>query len=201
MKHVLFLDPTKIDRMIVDEADEVLKNSNEININYLNDESLVCIFKYLPMFDKLKIEAVCKKWQNLSIFSWSNENNLRLCWSFLVQNRLTEASKDFATRFTINIIKKCGTYINSLTIFEDSKLELLILFKSISKYCKNIRKITIFESFIQNNKKFNDSLLELLCISNPNICNICLGNVNLKGSCFISLNLEKIEEIKVSKSL
>ena len=47
--------------------------------NCLDDDSLIYIFKKLPVLDKLKIELVCKRWRNLGMLSWSSVKSLRIC--------------------------------------------------------------------------------------------------------------------------
>ena len=40
------------------------------NINSLNNDCFLEIFNYFSTEEKLKLELVCKRWNNLSKFTW-----------------------------------------------------------------------------------------------------------------------------------
>ncbi|XP_033231120.1 F-box/LRR-repeat protein 7-like isoform X2 [Belonocnema kinseyi] len=47
-------------------------------IDKLNDDCLRLVFQYLPIFDKVRIESVCKRWRSLSKESWYTFKRLDL---------------------------------------------------------------------------------------------------------------------------
>ena len=56
----------------------MIQTLSKKNINSLNDDCLINIFKFLPIEDKLKIEIVYSKWNTVGKLSWTNINSLNI---------------------------------------------------------------------------------------------------------------------------
>ncbi|XP_077867098.1 putative RNA-binding protein EEED8.10 [Saccoglossus kowalevskii] len=76
-------DAQELSTMILDEN----------NINMLNDDIILCIFEYLSVKDKIRIERVCKRWQHLSLKTWNSLRTLgfdKIFGSFMTLGALTD---------------------------------------------------------------------------------------------------------------
>ena len=102
-------------------------DSEQIVINnFLDDYSLIHIFKYLSSPERLKIEYVCKRWQRLSKRSWKNVKLLTVY----------ETTKIVNTNYINSVIRRSGNYLLGVKITTSLKLSYTFIFKELQIIAK-----------------------------------------------------------------
>lgn len=163
-----------------------------MNISNLNDDCLLEIFKYLSKLEKLKFSLVCRKWGSYLL------KNLEIDDQVMKEYKTNGANEEKFTNFLINILKKCGSNMNTLIIsgyFEDflNDEEISSIILKVSKYCKNIVEINISSS----EPVWLISNLDLLFKSNVHLHSLSLKNLRIEGNCFTKLQPLKIEKFEL----
>lgn len=138
----------------------------------LNDDCIIRILSYLPLYDKIKSTQVCKRWYNI--------NKYILTYFCFDENKYKQ-NKSYR-----NWVDKYGKYINKIeTNYSNNCPILLDIFKNnMYKIVSNINlNFNIFKNIkilkIQNNSELSDLTnistlvkLETLIINNCNLKNI-----------------------------
>ena len=125
---------------------KIAKNSCDLSsdstINILDDDSLIEIFTFLPISDRLRIERVSKRWQDLSKNSWSKLEELDLNPEFLGLKLIgsTEKYPEINSDVIEKILKNCGRYLKKIDITSNNLIHGCQLSK-VAKYCPKIQSI------------------------------------------------------------
>ena len=129
-------------------------------IAILDDDSLIQVFKYLSIADRVRAERVCKRWQLLSEKSWYELKELDVLGKELyipfkqifglkptriTSHRYPEISEDVAHK----LLKRCGKYLKKIWLKNDRYCHL----STIALYCPQIQTITCNEATISGIEK------------------------------------------------
>ena len=90
-------------------AENQIENKGVISIEILADDCLFTIIRYLPIVERVKIERVNKRWNELSKSSWSNVKKLDLNsrnWGFKPYEFLLD-SKVIKLAELKEVLKRC----------------------------------------------------------------------------------------------
>src|SRR5438093_1421865 len=89
------------------------KTKKSSNIDELPDDLLIRIFEQLNAAERIRMERVCKKWNNLSLRSWTKYNFIddNFCKSNNVSAELTKTGR---SEFLKEVLSRGGMYIKSL---------------------------------------------------------------------------------------
>ncbi|XP_033209720.1 putative RNA-binding protein EEED8.10 isoform X2 [Belonocnema kinseyi] len=156
-----FLQPDSYDeepvpfKMKREESPEASERLNFGSINKLNEDCLVCIFKHLPVVDKIRIERVSKLWQSASQKSWSQVKFLRNARPFDEVQRdeddkasvRNEPSNTHEAITDISIVTKlllrCGRFLKRIEISSDNvDINEQTIFM-LPAYCPNLDQVKI----------------------------------------------------------
>ena len=199
--------------------DELSEEDSYMSIQKLNDDCLMCIFKFLPAADRIKIERVCKRWQEVAKKSWNQFKDLNLDPSIL-------GLKSFGSRHQYSkiddhvveeILKRCGRYLKKVNVrFNHIKFDRICL---VAKYCKNIQSITCKGISVEELRKLSnncnniaelrlfflsgkvedieESLAELFS-KNRKLRVLQIRSIKGSGKFLMKLPLDEVEEIKAT---
>ncbi|XP_011310641.1 F-box/LRR-repeat protein 13 [Fopius arisanus] len=110
-------------------------------INNLNDDCLARIFKYLSLDQRLTIEAVCKRWKDVSQLAWDDVKILNFTVRCPPTSDLLKLPDDLKSNQCIGrIIRKCGRYLHQLQLAEPCNSKILPL---VGQHCHNLVKLEI----------------------------------------------------------
>ena len=163
--------------------DESLREDSDVPIEKLVDDCLIHIFNLLPVIDRIKVERVCKKWQEIGFQSWSKFKVLNV-------NPKILGLKPFGTQHQFptinrcmmeNILKRCGCYLEKV-------IDKWIPFGCISlvaEYCANIRSIS-------TRNKVSYQVLKKISNNCKNITEFCSYPIFCK---FSEDEFDKIDEV------
>lgn len=165
-------------RVLQNELPSQMENlhfdADKPSLLWLSDDALLELFKYLRQSDALSLAGTCCRLQELS---YRNFNSVELCPTFSEKDDLHNS----------NLFNIIGRHLRILTIdFNDTdpsnKLKLTRLkhlFASISKSCKSLERLTIF-NFRVYHRRFspNDLLADLIRVTSLYFfnCNLTYGN-------------------------
>ena len=112
-------------------------------IQKLDVNSLIYVFNYLPIVDLVKIERVCKTWQNIAKSSWSKLKKLNVYPEILGLKH----DKELNEYIVEEVLKRCGKYLKEIssTYFDNDEIGYDCSFM-IAKYCKNLKSIDCYKA-------------------------------------------------------
>ena len=148
------------------------KHSDLSAIELLDDDSLIEIFGHLCIVDRIRIERVSKRWQDLLKQSWGKLKDLEIKPKFLGLKPIG-ASNEYPG---INegalegILRRCGRYLKKIVItLDDFECQL----SRIAEYCPNIHTIVCSKVSTEGVEKLTEnckdvSVLHIIdSMSNP----------------------------------
>ena len=133
----------------------------------LPEEISIHVFKFLPIVDRIRIEKVCKSWQELAKQSWHNIKELKANPKFFglkprwyrypkIDNVMLEA-----------ILKRCGKYLEKINVESpnvyDGSYECPL--SIIAEYCPNLHSITCNKFSVPGFEKLSEMCQKLFEIS------------------------------------
>ncbi|OXU24733.1 hypothetical protein TSAR_004909 [Trichomalopsis sarcophagae] len=190
------------------------ESRKESEIEILNDDCLNYIFGFLQIKDKVKIERVCKRWQEVSKNSWKNIKTLNEnvnVWGF---NPCIRSSEELTLIFD-KVLQRCGhtlTHVDfsflsvqnnalhhiaimcpNLQSLNVGKLNLTIpLVEIMTANCQNIKEIT----FTTCSEECNDYQLSKFFSVNKKLRYLKItNNENLTGKFLESLPRDSMQTI------
>lgn len=173
------------------------------NINkVLDDDSLIGIFRYLEIADKIRIQSVSKRWFYLVRYCWTEYKRIHIGHESLFatkENDDNQRIKYFSINNNIEVIfymlERCGAYVNDLELELNSKIDCSRLVKYIAEKCNNITnlRITGYGKFFNF---FIDKDLSYLFRNNKNISSLNLNEIEISGKCFSTLNINNLSVLK-----
>ena len=128
--------------MISETAINDSKHSTESSVEILDDDSLIEIFYCLSIAERIKIERVCKRWQNISKQSWTKLKILDMDSKFLglksfgTSNQYPKINNDVVEE----VLRRCGRYLKEVVIKLD---DLGCQLSKVAEYCQNTVRIII----------------------------------------------------------
>ena len=196
------------------------EESNNKRINMLNKHCLQTIFRKLSPVEKVRIELVCKIWQEESQNAWSRIKDIELDslkLGFLPVGKLHEI-KPITYHVAREVLKRCGKYIHRIDFKEKQKFCAMDV---ISEFCPNIQCIEnayatskglrcmANDRTCRNLVKLHiralvpertewDVLFGTIFDNNKNLQFLKIGNGNaLNGDCLDHLPLDKLKELSI----
>ena len=108
-------------------------------IEKLDEDSLIVIFKKLPVADLVRAERVSKSWQQIAKQSWGGFKKLSLTEEYLGLRPVgtRHEYKDINKEMVEQIFTRCGRYLEEI----DASKNIIDVTILIGKYCKNIQSI------------------------------------------------------------
>ena len=212
-------EPLSKTRKLRSRAKKDEEVSHLANIDKLNDHCLIRVLNFLSVAERIRVERVSKRWQEISKESWSkmkvldfNQKNLGL----KPHGKNHEYPKILKPAVE-KLLKRCGRYLEKLTIALSFSFDYESL---VAKFCKNIQSLTLGKVSVMGLEKLAatcENITDLWICSYSNdplnplideaIGNFFSNNKNLKvlkiddyvkiGECLLKLPLDEIEEIKV----
>ncbi|XP_011313748.1 F-box/LRR-repeat protein 7-like [Fopius arisanus] len=110
-------------------------------INSLPDDCLREIFRRLPIYQRLEIEKVCKRWKNIAETSWHDLKHLpflRFSNGKMDSKTINEVQKN--PNLIKKIVKRCGHFLKELKVATPCDPD--VLSKAVN-VCPNLNKLTI----------------------------------------------------------
>ena len=188
-------------------------------IEKLNDDCLIYIFNLLPVIDRIRIEKVNKRWQEIGKDSWSKLKVLNLNEKCLGIKPKVGKGRQYLIlikQSVTEILKRCGRYLNKIIFkFEFLDFDCMSL---VAEHCINIQSITCDEFSLEGLKSLSVNCSKIIefsmeghiLISNEIemvLTKLFLNNQKLRclrisyfkdmAECLLSLPLNEVEEIKV----
>lgn len=111
------------------------------HIEDLVDDVLVIILKHLSIFDRMRLERVCRRWQRISLNSWQNVRSLRFSDLYEMDEEFIDVRD--CNKVLISLLKRAGTHLQSLDI-SDSFMTGSVMdfsersYRALGKYCPNV---------------------------------------------------------------
>ena len=186
-------------------------------IEKLNDDCLIQIFNLLSVAERIRVERVCKRWQEISKESWSKVKELDFHPENLglkLHGKNHQYSKIY--KYVVEkILKSCGRYLEKVKMTENFLFDYGYLvaifckniqcitfgeltFKSLTKLsnnCKNIAELCI-NSYISGQENKDKVLAKLFC-NNKSFKILKLHSFRGTGESLLNLPLDELEEIKI----
>ncbi|XP_069136022.1 putative RNA-binding protein EEED8.10 isoform X1 [Argopecten irradians] len=106
-------------------------------IERLYDDSLILIFSFLSIKERIRIERVCKKWRHLAKKSWSRQYKLQF------HNMFQGFMKGLTDSILNSLLLRCGVYLRALDLSASSKLLTDLCADSIGANCPNLTVINV----------------------------------------------------------
>ncbi|XP_015127744.1 F-box/LRR-repeat protein 7 [Diachasma alloeum] len=110
-------------------------------INNLPDDCLREIFRRLPIYQRVEIEKVCKRWKRIAKTSWHDLKHLpflRFSNGSMDSKTIREVQKN--PNLIKKIVKRCGHFLRELKIATPCDPEVL---STAVNVCPNLSKLTI----------------------------------------------------------
>ena len=196
------------------------------SINVLNDDCLRLIFEKLSFVERVKVEMVCKSWQNLSKKSWSVVKKLRIdpiSFGFL-PNGWKHRLRAIDSYVLEQVLKRCGHFLVDIEALDSTVCFLSV----ISSYCRNVKSVAVrnvsavglrdlsmrvskltklcfsgtatpgYISHVDETRysEYEDAL-KILLTNNKNIREMKLFDIPCNGDFLRNLSSEKIENISL----
>ena len=130
-----------------------------VNIDCLPTDCLINIFQFLPVHEKLKMESVCKKWNEAAKISLSNVTYLALPEMLPFQDNSDNQSKRMNNNFVTKFLKRRGIYLREIRF--NLILDLYDFSLAVHALPWNCNNLTILE-ITDNDRKVNAEHLVLL---------------------------------------
>ena len=189
-------------------------------ITLLNDYCLQNIFRKLTPIESVRVELVCKTWQQQSLNSWSRLKDIDfdpLKLGFKSEGKLY-AIRYISHEMAREILKRCGKYIHRVDFKEKQGFCIM---DAISKFCPNVQCIEnavaaaeglrcmANDGNCRNLIKLHiralipertewDLLFGTIFDNNKNLQFLKIGNGNaLNGDCLEHLPLDKLKELSI----
>ncbi|XP_016839931.1 putative RNA-binding protein EEED8.10 isoform X3 [Nasonia vitripennis] len=211
----------KIQKVEVDERTaDTVNSDDQPDIFKLNDICLIQIFSFLPIPERIRIQRVCKRWQEVSALAWCDMKKLEIGGKYFGFFNKSLKCEKIDLRIVEKVLRMCGpclTHIQLNSVDEDSNhyvatnKKLLILVKEL---CPNLKSIDFSFSICRRTMKFIadnftnlrqcsivhvrnklDDLLSIFLLRSKNLESISLYSFNTKGSCMLDLSAETIKHI------
>ena len=166
--------------------ENVLSINEKTSINdILVDDCLIYIFEQLPNEERLKVEKVSKRWQEIGKRSWSKTN------TFFVNSETFPIAK--------SVILRSGNYLNCISFnnINPPQFDNTIFLKAISETCQNLLEINLRDTLISTVKHFTDDNLGLIFDKNKKLSKISLNDTILNGRCLLNLCADSITEVNM----
>ena len=121
-------------------------------IEILNDDILIEIFSYLSLTNRIRIERVCKKWKDLSKYSWSKVKKLEINPNFSGVNAFQANQKypEIGEEIVNGVLRRCGKFLKEIVIKLDN---LDCQLSTVAAYCPNIETIICENASIKGLEK------------------------------------------------
>ena len=197
------------------EAVKEASDTSTSPIEILDDDSLISIFKLLPVAERIKIERVSRTWKILAKQSWSNVTVLNMDPKILGLKPFGKKHdySEINDHVLEQILIRCGKYLQKINLNSVHECMLSILanyspniqsiesdkasvegIAQLAENCRNICELkTIFYRKMRIEKKF-----EKLFLSNQNFRVLDLNTWGIiTGKCFLKLPLEEMDTIKL----
>ena len=168
-------------------------DKNEKTIDSLYDDCLIYIFEYLDVKDKLVLEMVSKRWNQVAKRSWSQVKTLDVHPDFLYpESQIQEEHKIANTKFLTSILDRCSKYLQKISIRSCG------LDTKNPKLQTNLRNCNQLTTLFIDNTYLTDEFLMPFFENLMNLRTLALKNLRLNGYCFISLKKNNnIKELSV----
>lgn len=195
---------------------QCLQNDTEnVSIHILNDDCLSHIFSFLPIIDRVRIERVCKRWRDLSLYSWKEVKTLNLSpstWGFLETHTIRTATLR-------KILLKCGKFLTKINLSDTSNFLRQSTLTIVGKLCPKLTSIDVtaltvcasgigtLASNCKNITRFSlgpstygcDNELKNLFRVNKNLTYLSISKNNIAGKSLSFLSAQTIQTIKLEK--
>ncbi|XP_057328188.1 F-box/LRR-repeat protein 7-like [Microplitis mediator] len=171
------------------------KNIKTPKIDYINkidDDCLINIFVLLPMNDRMRIERVCKRWQDVSARAWHDIKELDLTQPFQFSNSNSKAQ--IKNRTVEKILERCGRFLSTLQFSTCNLGYNAETLPVIGEHCKNLTRLTL-QLRKHPNKELNKLFAQFKKIQYLEIKDI---GKDFKCNSLASLPHDTIEEIHLS---
>lgn len=109
----------------------------------VNDDCLALIFTYIPVYERPKMAMVCKKWNRVLQYTWSNLKILKFDhWEFDDRPNILYEKFDCYEewKFMQSLLDKCGRYLTELDLVAYNKGDILPF---INRNCRNVVKLRL----------------------------------------------------------
>ena len=112
----------------------------ESPIQKLDQDSLFCILRKLPVADLARLERVSKYWREMALQSWSGKKKLVLSPKQLGLRPVGTAHdyKIIDKNVIEQVLVKCGRYIEEIDASDIFNIDVSFL---IAKHCKDIKSV------------------------------------------------------------
>ncbi|KAK0163385.1 hypothetical protein PV327_007071 [Microctonus hyperodae] len=125
------------------------KSSPPPTINILDDDCLIKIFLYLPISDRMRMERVCKRWQNVNKQSWNDIKELRFPGT-TVSGPPYSITTDTNERAVQKLLSRCGRYLNKLEFDAQHLCCSFDIVPIIAKHCHNLQFLILRLNYFTN---------------------------------------------------
>ena len=198
--------------------DESSKENYSPSIEILNDDCLICIFKLLPVADRIKFERVSKRWREIGQESWRDLKVLDINQKFLGLKIFGKRHQypEITAQVVEGILKRCGRYVVKINL-KYLEFDCVGL---VAEYCRNIQSIVCEQVEIKSLKKLsyncnNINELHMFTVTNDYfetnlrdaMSKLFSNNKKFRfykidyccddGECLLQLPLHEMEEIKL----
>ena len=152
---------------------------SESTVYKLDENSIINIFNYLSIADRIKIERVSKTWKEIAKRSRSKIKKLRLSPKYLgLKTYGTSHQFPEINEYVIeSILKRCGRYLSNIDLVSNSLNHLI------------------------DNKKIYPCWLTIVAKYCPNVKSIKCGNVSVKGIEELAEHCKYLTELSISGNL
>ncbi|KAF4529554.1 hypothetical protein B566_EDAN016792 [Ephemera danica] len=162
----------------------------ECFIHKLNDDCLLYIFKFLEIKEQMKMERVCKRWQDLSQSMWLRRSDFDL-------SCLSDKSSHFSVPAFRKVLRFCGEHLTKLdfcTVKSDSLSAVLPL---VTHNCPNLEVLKLSEVSVNRCAlhSLSSKCRNLRCLTLRG----CQGIKDYELGRLVS-RLDKLEHLDVSKN-
>uniref|UniRef100_A0A915IJ90 F-box domain-containing protein n=1 Tax=Romanomermis culicivorax TaxID=13658 RepID=A0A915IJ90_ROMCU len=114
------------------------KGINQV-LNSLPDQVLSKVFSYLNVFDRVRIERTCKRWQELSFDSWSHTPILHLRYHF----GMRRSSKALNNNILRSLLHRCGPHLRHLDLCGAVQFLNDYSLVVIAEFCKQLKSLNL----------------------------------------------------------
>ncbi|KAF7996275.1 hypothetical protein HCN44_001907 [Aphidius gifuensis] len=120
-------------------GEKEISQDHETFINILDDDSCGKIFSYLSIRERLSIEQVCSRWQEIAMHkSWNNITKLDFSDAKIIDNYF---DGKIPTQSELEILlSRCGRYLRKLNLSSDYDDQIL---KAVNNYCPNLTSLKL----------------------------------------------------------
>lgn len=162
-------------------------------IDNINNDCLISIFEHLSLEEKIDIELVCNRWNQVAKLSWNHVNSID--FKDLISYKKPNNKKNNNILLK-NVLKRCSTYLNKIIMCYWSLInfEFDEIVEDLSKYCLNVNDLTIREGDFNF---FNEEKIKKLFSFFVNLTTLNLDKIFVRGDFFFNLKSDKIKELSL----